>query len=290
MPIVTISRESYTQAEEVAEKVARKLGFRCISREVLIEASEEFDVPEIKLLRAFRDAPLALDRFTFGKERYTAYIRVALLQQFQSDNVVYHGLAGHHLVEEIPHVLKVRIIGDLEERVKTVMRRAEVFDQAASAMNGMPVPGLKRPGTPGPISKERALGILKEIDEARRRWGLHLYGVDTQDPSLYDLVIHIGRLSADDAADLICRAAGMNRFQATAESQGAMDDLLLAARVKGNLVDRHPRIVVTANEGAVYIALESGSSKEAKAIRDIVSQIPGIEKVDVNVYPLVTPD
>ena len=290
MPIVTISSESYTQAKEVAEKAAHKLGFRCISREVLIEASEEFNVPEIKLLQAIRDAPLALDRFTFGKERYTAYIRVALLQHFQGDNVVYHGLAGHHLVEEIPHVLKVRIIGNREDRVKIVMRRAEVFDQAASAMKGMSVPGLKRPGTPRPISKEKALRILEEIDEARRRWGLHLYGVDTQDPSLYDLVIHIGRLSVDDAADLICRATGMDRFQATTESQGAMDDLLLAARVKGNLVDRHPRIIVTANERAVYVALESGSSSEAEAIRDTVSQIPGVEKVDVNVYPLVTPD
>jgi cytidylate kinase len=290
MPIVTISRESYTQAKEVAEAAARKLGFRCISREVLIEASEEFNVPEVKLLQAIRDAPLALDRFTFGKERYTAYIRVALLQQFQGDNVVYHGLAGHHLVEEIPHVLKVRIIGDLEDRVKTVMRRAEIFGQAASAMKGISVPGIKRSGKPRSISREKALRILEEIDEARRKWGLHLYGVDTQDPSLYDLVIHIGRLSIDDAADLICRAAGTDRFRATAESQRAMDDLLLAARIKGNLVDRHPRIIVTAHDGAVYVALESGTSGEAEAIRDAVSQTSGVEKVDVNVYPLVTPD
>jgi cytidylate kinase len=290
MPIVTISRESYTQAKQVAEVAASKLGFRCISREILIEASEEFNVPEVKLLQAIRDAPLVLDRFTFGKERYTAYIRVALLQHFQGDNVVYHGLAGHHLVEEIPHVLKVRIIGDLEDRVKTVMRRAEIFGQAASAMEGMSVPGFKRPGAPRPISREKALRILEDVDEARRKWGLHLYGVDTQDPSLYDLVIHIGRLSIEDAAELIARAARTDRFQATAESQAAMDDLLLAARIKGNLVDRHPRIVVTANRGAVYVALESGTSSEAEAIRSAVAQVPGVEKVDVNVYPLVTPD
>jgi cytidylate kinase len=290
MPIVTISRESYTQAKEVAERAARKLGFRCVSREVLIEASEEFNVPEVKLLQAIRDAPFVLDRFTFGKERYTAYIQVALLQHFQSDNVVYHGLAGHHLVKGVSHVLKVRIIGNTEDRVKVVMRRAEVFEQATSAMKGIWVPGLKRPGTPRPISKEKALRILEEIDEARKKWGLHLYGVDTQDPSLYDLVIHIGKLSIDDAADLICRAAGMDRFQATAESQRAMDDLLLAARIKGNLVERHPRVIVTANGGAVYVGLEGGSSSAAEALRDTVAQIPGVKKVEVNVYPFVTPD
>jgi cytidylate kinase len=290
MPIVTISRESYSQAKEIAEKAARKLGFRCISREILIEASEEFNIPEVKLLQAIRDAPLALDRFTFGKERYTAYIRVALLQQFQGDNVIYHGLAGHHLVEEVSHVLKVRIIGNIEDRVKAVMRRAEVFEQAAFAMKGISVPGLKHPRTPRPISKGKALRILEEIDKGRRRWGLHLYGVDTHDPSLYDLVLHIGRLSIDDAVDLICQAAGMDQFRATTESQQTIDDLLLAARVKGNLVDRHPRVIVTANQGVVYVALESVSSGEVDAIRDTVAQIPGVEKVDVNVYPLVTPD
>ena len=52
MPIVTISRESYTRAKDVAEKVAEKLGFQCVSREILIEASEEFNVPEVKLLQS----------------------------------------------------------------------------------------------------------------------------------------------------------------------------------------------------------------------------------------------
>ena len=64
------------------------------------------------------------------------------------------------------------------------------------------------------------------------------------DPSLYDLMIHIKKLSTDDAADIICLAARLDHFQATAESQQAMDDLLLAARVKANLVERHPRIKV----------------------------------------------
>jgi cytidylate kinase len=290
MPIVTISRESYTQAKEVAEKVAENLGFECISREVLLEASEEFNVPEVKLLQAIRDAPFVLDRFTYGKERYTAYIQVALLQHLQGDDVVYHGLAGHYLVKGVSHVLKVRIVGDLEDRVKVVRRRAEVFEQAASAMEGIKVPGLSHSGAPRPISEERALGILKEIDEARRKWGLHLYGVDTRDPSLYDLVIHIDRLSIDGAAELICRAAGMEGFRATSESQQAMDDLLLAARTKANLVDHHPRVVVTAKAGAVYVSLEGGSSRKVEAIREAVAQIPGVEKIDVNVYPFVTPD
>ena len=60
MSIVTISKGSYTHGGQVAEKVAKKLGYNCISREILLEISKEFNVPEIKLIRAISDAPTFL--------------------------------------------------------------------------------------------------------------------------------------------------------------------------------------------------------------------------------------
>ncbi|MEJ2224653.1 MAG: cytidylate kinase family protein, partial [Syntrophobacterales bacterium] len=75
MAIITISRGSYSRGKEVAEKVAARLGYECISRDVLLEASEQFHIPEIKLVRAIHDAPSILERFTHGKERYVSYIK-----------------------------------------------------------------------------------------------------------------------------------------------------------------------------------------------------------------------
>ena len=118
MSIITISRGSYSRGKEVAEKLAQALGYECISREILLEASEKFNIPEIKLVRAIHDAPSILERITYGKERYVAYLRAALLKHVQKDHVVYHGLAGHFFLQGIPHVLKVRIIADLEDRVQ----------------------------------------------------------------------------------------------------------------------------------------------------------------------------
>jgi cytidylate kinase len=290
MPIVTISRGSYSRGKEVAEKVAQRLGFECISREVLIEASHEFNVPEIQLLRAIRDAPSVLDRLTFGTERYVAYIQAALLEHFQKDNVVYHGLAGHYFVRGASHVLKVRILGEQEDRVKVLMERENVFTQAASAMEGTPAPGLKRSRTPAHLSREEALTMLTGIDEARRKWGLHLYGIDTHDPSLYDLVIHVKKLSTDDAADLISAAARIEHFQATSESQQTMDNLALAARVKANLIERYPRILVAAKAGAVHVTLEGGTTSDEKVIRETAGRISGVSEITTNVHPFMTPD
>ncbi|MCL4500397.1 MAG: cytidylate kinase-like family protein, partial [Deltaproteobacteria bacterium] len=103
MSIITISRGSYSRGKEVAEKLAQSLGYECLSRDILLEASERYNIPEIKLIRAIHDAPSILERFTYNKEQYVAYIRAALLRHVQKDNVVYHGLAGHFMLQGIPH-------------------------------------------------------------------------------------------------------------------------------------------------------------------------------------------
>jgi hypothetical protein len=66
MSIITISRGSYSYGKEIAEKIAEKLGYQCVSREIIIRASEQFNLPEIKLKRAIHDAPSVLDRFTLS--------------------------------------------------------------------------------------------------------------------------------------------------------------------------------------------------------------------------------
>jgi cytidylate kinase len=207
MAIITISRGSYYRGKEVAEKLAQKLGYQCISREILLEASEEFNIPEIKLIRAIEDAPSILERFTRQKEKYVAFIRAALLKHVQKDNVVYHGLFGHFFLQDIPHVLKVRIVGDLEARVA---------DE------------VKREG----ISADKAREIITRDDEERRKWALYLYGADAWDATLYDLVIHLKNISVDDAVSLISHVLELPGFQTTPQSQEAIDSLVEAARME----------------------------------------------------------
>ena len=114
MAIITISRGSYSRGKEVAEAVAARLGYECISRDVLLDASKRFNIPEVKLIRAIHDAPTLLQRMGHDRSAYMAYIRSALTWRVREDNVVYHGLAGHILLQGVSHVLKVRIIADIE--------------------------------------------------------------------------------------------------------------------------------------------------------------------------------
>lgn len=253
MSIITISRGSYSRGKEVAEKLARELGYECVSRDILLEVSEEFNIPEIKLVRAIHDAPSVLERFTHGKEKYVSYIRKSLLQHVQKDNVVYHGLSGHFFLQDIPHVFKIRIIADMEERVKEEIKREN-------------------------ISAEKALYILKKDDDERRKWGLQLYGVDTWDCRLYDMVLHIKTITVEDAVQIILRTLKSPIFKTTRPSQKILDDLFLSAKVQAALVEIAPMINVTADDGNVNIG-----NAEAPLIRkqDVMVKIQNLaQKVE----------
>jgi len=263
MPVITISRGSYSRGKEVAEKVAAELGYECISRDILIEASEEFNIPEIRLVRALHDAPSALERYTHGRERFVSYIRKALLQHIQKDNVVYHGLAGHYFLLDLPNVLKIRIISDIEERVKEEVRREN-------------------------ISEEKARYILKKDDDERRKWGLRLYGIDTWDSRLYDMVINIKNLSVKDAADLICSTVQKPNFKTTPESQKIIDDALLAAKVHAALVKLSPKSIVTADDGVVRIGDQDGvldiKADASNEIKRVAESVEGVKEVLISLH------
>jgi cytidylate kinase len=260
MPIITINRGSYHRGKAVAEKLAQKLGYECISRDILLDASDEFNIPEIKLVRALHDAPTVLERFRHGKERYISYLYSALLQHARKDNIVYHGVAGQFFLRDIPHVFKVRIIADMQDRVNDEMRRHE-------------------------ISADKALYILQQDDEERRKWGLQVYGTDAWDSKLYDMVLNICRLTVDDAVEIISEIIQRPAFQATAQSRNLVENLALAARVKAGLAKMAPRVQIEADNGKVFISNfdHNSSADEIDRIKKSAEQVEGVAEVIINI-------
>jgi cytidylate kinase len=207
MSVITISRGSYTHGSVVAEKVSKKLGYACISREILLEIADEYNIPEIKLLRSIRDAPSISERYTFAREKYINFIRAAFLAHVIKDNVVYHGFAGQYFLKDAPHVLKVRIIANMKYRIECMMQREAVSEKKAEQM-------------------------VKEVDEERRKWSQKLYDLDTWDSRLYDLVINIEKISIDQASEMICNTVKLSPFQTTPESQKTIERLKKEAMEK----------------------------------------------------------
>jgi len=266
MAIITISRGSYSRGKEIAEKTATKLGYKCISRDLLLEVSRDYNIPEIKLAHAIHDAPGILERLNRKKERYIAYIKHALLNNLQENNVVYHGLAGHFFVTHVPHALKVRILADMQDRARL-----------ESKLKG--------------IDEEEARRILENDDEERRKWGQFLYGIDTADPSLYDLVIHIKKLTVDDAVEMICDTVSKEQFKTTPESRQRIEDLTLSAAIHKAMIAIGVDAEVCVDNHTAFIEAHAPISSESrlvKEIRKVALACDGISDAQITCRPTVT--
>jgi cytidylate kinase len=265
MAVITISRGSYSRGKEVAEKVAERLGYQCISRDLLLEVSKDYNIPEIKLVHAIHDAPGILNRLNHKSEKYIAFIKSALLNRLKDDNIVYHGLAGHFFVKDVPHALKVRVLSDMEDRVRLEMERKGIDENQASRM-------------------------LEKDDNQRREWSQELYGIDTADPFLYDLVVHIKQVTVDDAVDMICDTVSKEHFKTTPESQRQIENLALSAAIHKALIDVEPDIKVCVDNHTAYIETEAAIGAEESLVEDVrgvAETFDGISDVQIKCHPIV---
>jgi cytidylate kinase len=201
MGVITISRGSYSRGKEIAEKLAKRLDYLCLSREILLKASEEFDVPEAKLKHAIQDPPILLDRLKSEKRKSVDFIQEAFLESIQKDNTIYHGLAGHFFAKDIPNILKVRIIANIDYRIKVIRDKEKV-------------------------SEEDARKILHNIDNERSKWSTYVFGTDTHSAELYDVVLRIDCLEVDSAVEILFRMAKRPIFKSTPATFKAIQEKL----------------------------------------------------------------
>ena len=124
---------------------------------------------------------------------------------------------------------------------------------------------------------------------------MYLYGVDTNDPGLYDLVLHIDNLKVDDAVEILADVARRPCFQSTPQSKKIIDDYYLTAKAQEMLFDRFPSAAVRCSDGVVEVTIETALSLEQEITDKIIhtledNGIDGIKQVKVHVIPFESGD
>jgi len=267
VPIITISRGSFSGGKMLAEAVAKRLGYRSIDRDQVIQKAAAWGVSQEDLRTAIEKPPTFLGQSQHTKYIYLAFIQAALTEEVRKGNAIYHGLAGHLLLGKGPHVLRTRIIAPMEFRIAKVQERLQ-------------------------YSRKDAIAYIEKMDEDRRKWTQFLYSVDWRDASLYDLVLNLEQMSLEEACEVVCTVSRLNCFASTPETQRALDDLAKASRVKASLA-MNPATTdlqfnVMAHQGSVAIKGEIVSPQQIKTVARIARTVPGVAEVDVGELELAT--
>ena len=123
MPIITIYQGASGDGPELAESLAQTLGYRCVGREMLVEASRRYNIPEAKLNEIVEKGPHWWERLLPDLRPYRIALQATLCELAQDGKVVYHGHLGHELLSGIGHVLKVLLTAPIEFRFEQVRTR-----------------------------------------------------------------------------------------------------------------------------------------------------------------------
>ena len=258
MSIITISRGLFSSGQALAEQVATRLGYRSMSRELLLEAAARYDIPEAKFTELLETPPEVTPIRPEHVRLYRMVMQAAMCEVVHGGNIVYHGHGGQELLPGIQHVLKVRLLAPLTYRVARVQEQRKT-DQASAYL------------------------YIARVDEIRARRVYEFFGVDWQDPRRYDLLLNLGRMPLESAVDRVVEWAKRAEFQPTPASAQALQDLTLKARVEAALaVDPETHAVslnVLAKQGSVYIwGALPGFGMEREVMR-VVEGVSGVQEV-----------
>ncbi|MBF0564344.1 MAG: cytidylate kinase-like family protein [Nitrospirae bacterium] len=261
MPIITLTRSSFSHGREIAQKTAEMMGYEVIGNEVIETASKEYNVPVAKLTGALERAPSLFGMSVETRRKYIAYFQAVMARYMLKDKLVYDGPAAHVLIQGVSHILKVCIVANIDDRTKLRAEEEKISEKEA----------LKR--------------LLKE-DKEHKEWAKTFYNVDDSDPSLYDIVLNLGQLSVDDAVKIIASMASNKKFQPMTYSIKCISNIELACKIKAALIDLDPDVNVRADGGNVFIhtrTIEKEKDKRVAAIKDIASKFNDVRDVEVQV-------
>lgn len=272
MPIITISRGTLSGGEALANLLSGKTGYPVIGLEVIKDAATRFGISESAISKQLSQGPRVIERLAGDKRRvYVSAVQSALAERALQGDFIYHGLAGHFLLLEVPNVLKVRLVAPLPYRVKSVMEKKG-------------------------FTEEEAIKYIENVDEKRKQWTRFLYDVDWTDPMLYDVVINLDQVTLDTACGLILYTLDQPEFKDSPEKRNAVRDFALSCQVKARLaLDERTRGVETAveaKEGNVFVRgrvfttsalLATGLQSTKAHIHEIAKGIPGVKKLTIEI-------
>jgi len=265
MAIVCVCRGTRSGGRVMAERLATRLGYPILGREVVQDAAADLGVSAEEVERSMVARPAVWSRFSSLRRAYVAAVQSALAERAVSGRLVYHGLSGGLLLKGVPGLLCIRLIAPMARRVQSVVDQFDV----------------------NPLAAER---YIWDMDESRARWVKAMYGEDIMDPALYDLVINLETISIEGACAVTARTARQPEYAVTDAVRARLQDFRLACRVRVALASapalRALQLDAQVEGGTVVVTGEAPLRKGGQTgdqIMEVTHAVPGVETVRLRV-------
>lgn len=255
MQFVCVSRGEQEKGKVFAQTLARKLAFECLSQEDVVELAIRDGIAVGKLEMAAVKRRQLSERQILEKEHFLAFMTRVLCERALEGDVVFHGRAAHLAVQGLTHVLRIRTDIDTDTHIAEVMARLS-------------------------LDRTKAKRYVESVDEDISRWIRTMYNVSGDPWAGHDLVVNLDRVDVGGATTALCGYVQLPEFQAFPASIMALENLLLAARVRIALARDErtwtARFSVRAENGFVTVSFLPQDAAVGVKAPDVVDSIPGV--------------
>jgi cytidylate kinase len=269
MSSITITDGVFGCGEILAKRVSAVLGYRYLGHEALMKAVQRYRLPEAMSTNVLEVEPPWWKRLLENRRVYRIALQAAMCDIAEGGNFVCHGRASQELVPAIRHILKILLIVPNEYRMEQVRQAKGLAGEAAQ-------------------------GWVAKMDEVSDRRIKSIFGVGWRDPSRYDLVLNVSKLSFEKAACLIVKTMEQVEYQVTGESEREFHNFILEAKVRAALMASantcRINVKVQVNSGLVHLSsfLHPVEFDFRDEIIHITAGVPGVKKVtaDIQLLPI----
>jgi len=178
MGIITISRQHGSGAEELAEILSEKSGFKIISKGE-IEAKLQGVIGGFFANKFTREQePTFLDKYIYDMELWKGFLFEALLFFAKKGNVILLGRGGSEILKDTSATLRLLIVGEKRKRI----------DYIAGKENLTPVDAEEK---------------IDEVDSEIERFCKYHFGIEWPDPCKYDITFNIHNIGIERCVEII---------------------------------------------------------------------------------------
>jgi cytidylate kinase len=258
MQIITVSKGSHSYGDNFARTLASKLDYQCIGRDEILEEATRQKIPIGKLETAIIKPHIFSEDLALELEHFKALATSILCKKALNHNIIYHGRTGHLLLPGIEHILKIRVIADLESRIDFVMQKLD-------------------------LTREKAKLYIEQLDQDRKKWVKQFYNVDWDTSSFYDIVVNLSHLNVENAATAVCAMAQLPEFQTTPANTKSLQNLYLSSSARLLLaMDKrtsHLNIKVRSTDNVVNVTYLPQQVKDAKLITEVLAGLEDAQEI-----------
>jgi cytidylate kinase len=263
MPIVAMTREMGSGGREIAQRVAEKMGMRVILHELVEhDLAEHMHVRDSAVHHRLEGGATLRERWQLGTKRLARYTTEEILNLAKEGNVLIRGWGACVILQDVTHVARVRVCAPMEARVRAVTERSGGKDTSAARRE------------------------IERNDDVHKRSLKAAYGVEREDPLLYDLVLNTDRNSIETCAKLVCDLIESPEFHETEASRAILDDKVLEAHIRVKFRERFTvgmgvnGAEVRADGGKIVLTGTAIHTALVDDARKIVDETPGVKEVE----------